>query len=60
MIERAPDLLVCGHAAAAAVAVADPMPMLRRTRANWDARLTQFDALDARGDRRRFFDPFYG
>ena len=55
MIERTPDLLVCGHGNA----VRDPLPHLRRSRAAWDIRLAQYDALMARGDRRLFFDPFW-
>ncbi|MFW6060523.1 MAG: MBL fold metallo-hydrolase [Phycisphaeraceae bacterium] len=56
LIEREPDLLVSGHAGA----IVDPMPVLQRKRANWNTRLAQLDALNARGDRRLFFDPFYG
>lgn len=55
MLERAPDLLVCGHA----VAVDNPVPMLREKQNRWQRRLQQYDALDARGNRRLFFDPFF-
>ena len=53
MLERAPDLLVAGHAAA----VRDPAPLLRQQRANWDKRLAQYRALSAHDELRRFFDP---
>ena len=54
MLEREPDLLVCGHAAA----VKNPMPMLRAKRKVWDVQLERFDALNPRASRRLFFDPF--
>ena len=54
IIERDPQLLVCGHGAA----LVDPMPIMAGKRAAWERRLKQFDELDARGNRRLFFDPF--
>jgi len=56
MIERAPELLVCGHGSA----VRDPMPLLRSKRSRWQKRLREYSALDARCNSRRFFDPFAG
>lgn len=55
MLERSPDLLVCGHA----VAVDQPVPLLREKQSRWRRRLREYEALDARRDRRLFFDPFF-
>jgi glyoxylase-like metal-dependent hydrolase (beta-lactamase superfamily II) len=54
MLERRPDLLVCGHGSA----VRNPMQRLRACRAAWRKRLRDFAALSARKDLRQFFDPF--
>lgn len=54
MIERGPDLLVCGHGSA----IRDPMPLLHTKRAHWQRRMAEYSALNARGDDRLFFDPF--
>ncbi|MBI4026603.1 MAG: MBL fold metallo-hydrolase [Verrucomicrobia bacterium] len=54
MLERKPDLLVCGHGSA----VRNPVPLLRRCREAWQTRFQQFKALSARADLRKFFDPF--
>jgi glyoxylase-like metal-dependent hydrolase (beta-lactamase superfamily II) len=54
MIERSPDLLVCGHGSA----VQGPMPLLLEKRERWRKRLAEFDELNARETRRAFFDPF--
>ncbi len=54
-LERTPDLLVCGHA----VAVDQPVPLLREKQSRWRRRLREYAVLDARGDRRLFFDPFF-
>jgi glyoxylase-like metal-dependent hydrolase (beta-lactamase superfamily II) len=54
MIERRPDLLVCGHGSA----VCDPMPLLAAKQDAWRLRLEGFHALNARENSRLFFDPF--
>ena len=54
MIERRPDLLVCGHG----IVVAGPMPLLLRKRAAWKRRMRQFRALSFRKSLRLFFSPF--
>lgn len=54
MIERAPDLLVCGHGSA----LREPMPLLLAKRERWQTRLAEFAVLNPRGDNRWFFDPF--
>lgn len=55
MMEREPELLVCGHG----VAVRDPMPLLRAKHEKWRQRLRDYAALDARNNLRLFFDPFF-
>ncbi|MCC7519463.1 MAG: MBL fold metallo-hydrolase [Verrucomicrobiae bacterium] len=54
MIEREPEVLVCGHA----VAVRQPMALLLRKRSAWKKRIEQFRALCPRADLRQWFDPF--
>lgn len=54
MLERAPDLLVCGHG----VAVENPLPLLREKQSQWRRRLREYSVLDARHDPQLFFDPF--
>lgn len=54
MIERKPDLLVCGHAGA----IRGPMGLLRQKREAWRARLDEFREISARTGLREFFDPF--
>jgi len=55
MLERAPDLLVGGHG----VVVENPLPLLREKQSRWRQRLQEYSALDARGNWRLFFDPFF-
>lgn len=55
MLEREPDVLVCGHG----IAIRNPVPLLRAKQAAWRMRLEQFRELNARGDLRLFFDPFF-
>lgn len=54
MIEREPDLLVCGHGAA----LRNPMPYLKAARDAWDARLLDFAKLNPRESTGLFFNPF--
>jgi glyoxylase-like metal-dependent hydrolase (beta-lactamase superfamily II) len=54
MLEREPTLLVCGHGST----IRDPIPLLRIKCENWRLRMDDFDALNARGDRQAFFNPF--
>lgn len=56
LLERTPDLLVCGHGSA----IGTPMPLLRAARQNWETRLGQYRSLCPRADLRLFFDPVYG
>ncbi len=56
LIERRPDLVVCGHA----YNVRNPMPLLERKRAAWRRRMEQYAALNPRASFREFFDPFHG
>lgn len=55
MMEREPDILVCGHGSA----VRNPLPLLHAKRAAWEERLSIFDMLNARHNRRVFFDPLW-
>lgn len=54
MIERNPDLLVCGHAGA----IREPMNLLQQKREAWRTRMDEFREISARTDLREFFDPF--
>lgn len=54
LLDREPDVLVAGHAEFCH----NPASMLKRKQMNWAMRLQQFDALDYRGDRQLFFNPF--
>jgi glyoxylase-like metal-dependent hydrolase (beta-lactamase superfamily II) len=53
LIEREPELLICGHGSA----IRGPMPLLQEKRARWEERLRQFDAINARENRDLFFTP---
>jgi glyoxylase-like metal-dependent hydrolase (beta-lactamase superfamily II) len=54
MLERRPDLLVCGHA----MAFANPMPLLQLKQRLWKRQLDHYCQLSARPSLREFFDPF--
>jgi glyoxylase-like metal-dependent hydrolase (beta-lactamase superfamily II) len=54
LIERRPDLLVCGHAAA----VRSPREILELKRRLWREQVERYRQLSARDDLRMFFDPF--
>ncbi len=54
MIERQPDLLVCGHGSA----LRNPMPILIAARRAWDERLQAFAKLNPRASCDLFFNPF--
>jgi hypothetical protein len=54
VIERQPDLLVCGHGAA----LRNPMPYLQAVRDAWDARLLDFAKLSPRESTGLFLNPF--
>jgi glyoxylase-like metal-dependent hydrolase (beta-lactamase superfamily II) len=54
MIEREPELLVCGHGSA----IREPMKLLVEKHARWRTRLEEYSALNARASERLFFDPF--
>jgi len=54
MIERNPNLLVCGHGSA----LRDPMPYLQSARAGWAERLNNFTELNPRTSTGPYFDPF--
>ena len=53
MIERAPDLLVCGHGSA----IHNPLPLLRTARKKWQLRLERFRTLNPHNSPTRFFNP---
>jgi len=55
MIERNPDLLVCGHGSV----LRDPLPYLRKARAEWDKRLDAYAVLNPRPTDDLFFNPFF-
>jgi glyoxylase-like metal-dependent hydrolase (beta-lactamase superfamily II) len=55
MIEREPDLLVCGHGAA----LRNPMPYLEAARDAWEARLLDFAKLNPRASSTLFLNPFF-
>jgi len=55
MIEREPDLLVCGHGSA----ILDPLPLLRAARERWAERLGDFARLNCRSSTAQFFSPFF-
>ncbi len=54
LIERRPDLLVCGHAAA----VRSPGEILELKRRLWREQVERYRRLSARDNLRLFFDPF--
>jgi len=54
MIERRPDLLVCGHGSA----LFSPMPILLEARRKWNLRLNGFRKLNSRKSSELFFNPF--
>jgi glyoxylase-like metal-dependent hydrolase (beta-lactamase superfamily II) len=54
LIERKPDLLVCGHGSA----IRDPMPFLMRKRDAWRRRMLEYRELCPRERLVEFFDPF--
>jgi glyoxylase-like metal-dependent hydrolase (beta-lactamase superfamily II) len=54
LLDRKPDVLVGGHGSFCR----EPGQMLNRKHMNWQLRLQQFDALDYRGNRELFFNPF--
>lgn len=54
LIERNPDLVVCGHG----MAYVNPMPVMQAKRRHWVTRLRDFKHLSARANLREFFDPF--
>lgn len=54
MLERRPDLLVCGHGSA----LYQPLPLLEEARARWQEKLLGFDSLNPHADGHRFFNPF--
>ena len=54
MIERQPDLLVCGHGSA----LRNPMPYLQKARQAWNERLADFAKLNPRKVTLPFFSPF--
>ena len=54
VIERQPDLLVCGHGAA----LRNPMPYLQAVRDAWDSLLLDFAKLRPRDSTGLILNPF--
>lgn len=54
LLERQPDLLVCGHC----VAIAQPMRLLQHAQRLWQQELQRYRELSPHPRLRAFFDPF--